>query len=198
MKYQTHYNLGRAFEVEFKGKHFTIHRLNYIEDEERYVPGKKIKSGTCLKYWIGKSPKNKMTERSGGYGKNFDGNTILIHLSKFKYMQIGSIVCEFTLREPVLEYISPVGNDDVPYPYAVLEDGFLLCSQQIKKSKKKGRSRSRSRKKRRKVKKVKMYLPYIKGYPSDPYQIFYGHVQIHEVPVKILAFASDLRFRYEL
>ena len=62
-----------------------------------------------------------MTKFSGGYGKFFDGNSILLKLSKNKYVYIGSVIYSFTSYNEITTFISPVGNSDVPYPYAIDE-----------------------------------------------------------------------------
>ena len=71
------------------------------------------------KIFIGKSPKNKMTEFSGGHGKYFDGNTILVKIDENKYIYIGGVIYSFTTDYEITKFISPVGNNDVPYPYAI-------------------------------------------------------------------------------
>ena len=74
------------------------------------------------KAFIGKSKKNKMTTYSGGYGKDFDGNSFLFQTGKDKYFYIGSEYFDFkTFDDKILKYYSPVGNSDVPYPYAIGE-----------------------------------------------------------------------------
>lgn len=69
--------------------------------------------------FIGHSPKNKMTEFSGAYGPEFLGNSILVHKKDLDYVCIGSDIFEFTALDRIVEYVSPVGNNGVPYPYAV-------------------------------------------------------------------------------
>jgi hypothetical protein len=75
--------------------------------------------------FVGISERNKMTEFSGGYGPQFDGNTIL-------FKTLGSAPCEyiflnghglqrFTTESPIVKFVSDVGNSDVPYPYAIDE-----------------------------------------------------------------------------
>jgi hypothetical protein len=88
----------------------------------------------CEEIFIGKSPRIPMTEFSGGHGPKFDGNSILLHLSCLDYVYIGDKIYTFTARAKIIEYISPVGNNDVPYPYAsdtagniyLLEENVIL------------------------------------------------------------------------
>lgn len=76
--------------------------------------------------FIGYSPKNKMTIFSGGYGPKFNGNSILVETKKLTYTYIGESIFEFKTHDPIIDYISPVGNNDVPYPYAIGEDNIYL------------------------------------------------------------------------
>lgn len=72
-----------------------------------------------MKVMPGKSPLNSMTEFSGGDGPEFDGNTVLIQVSKNRFVFIGPGISEFTLdaNEKIKTFLSPVGNNSVPYPY---------------------------------------------------------------------------------
>ena len=76
--------------------------------------------------WIGKSPRK--TEYYNTYGPKFEGNTILFHIGNRKYMYVGESVKLFQTQSPIVHYVSPVGNNDVPYPYAVDDTGvyYLL------------------------------------------------------------------------
>jgi hypothetical protein len=84
-----------------------------------------FKSDNCIlnvfpqQIFVGKSEKNKMTEYSGGYGASFDGNTILLKMNDTTYFYIGGKMFSFTVNNPIISYYSPVGNNDVPYPYAI-------------------------------------------------------------------------------
>lgn len=77
--------------------------------------------------FVGKSPENKMTKFSSGYGPRFDGNSMLFELppaAKRKYVFVGAAVFSFaTAAAPIERFVSPVGNSGVPYPYAVDRDG---------------------------------------------------------------------------
>src|SRR5688572_23168858 len=56
-------------------------------------------------YWYGfDSSKNKM-----------HGNSLLIKLHDHKYMYIGSEIYTFVTKDKIVDYVSPVGNSDVPY-----------------------------------------------------------------------------------
>ncbi len=47
------------------------------------------------------------------------GNSVLVALGDNKYMFVGHEVFVFGTKESIVSYASPVGNSDVPYPYAV-------------------------------------------------------------------------------
>jgi hypothetical protein len=78
--------------------------------------------------FVGKNPLNKMTEFSGGHGPSFDGNSLLLQNRDGKYVYIGYLIFEFTPLTDIVEFVSPVGNNDVPYSYAIDEKGnyYLL------------------------------------------------------------------------
>lgn len=71
------------------------------------------------KIFIGNSPSIEMTKFSAGYGKQFNGNSILLHINDNKYMYIGDTIYKFKTKNKIVKYVSPVGNNDVPYPYAI-------------------------------------------------------------------------------
>lgn len=90
-----------------------------IDDiEDHLIFTNLIKTLKYLEIFIGTSPFNKMTNFSGGHGKKFDGNSILLRIGENKYASIGIELFEFTTDEPIVKYVSSVGNNCVPYPYA--------------------------------------------------------------------------------
>jgi hypothetical protein len=118
-------------------KYFTRHGdWNRDEDKNKWMYIKHILSFNPIRIFIGKSPLNSMTEFSGGHGPRFDGNSILLQLSKTKYVSIGHEIYSFTTNHQIVEYISPVGNNDVPYPYAVDDIGqyYLMLDYNILKN----------------------------------------------------------------
>lgn len=66
--------------------------------------------------FVGKSP------------KTADGNSMLFEVpsstrGKTKYVFVGVVVCSFFASVPIQRFVSPVGNNGVPYPYAIDRDG---------------------------------------------------------------------------
>lgn len=115
------------------------------------------------KIFIGKSPLNSMTEFSGGHGPEFDGNSILLQMANNEYIYIGSEIAAFDALNKIKEYVSPVGNNDVPYPYAIDEQNniYLLTENAIIKNNNETAD------------KLKKY--------DDPYQYYYDKHVIAEV-----------------
>jgi len=119
--YFIHDNGGRPFKIIIKDNNIDIFACNDFN--------KLIKSYKNLKYIF--IPKGIDTY---GHIKFIDrGNTILAHISGNKYVCIAESIFEFeTNNEKILEYHSPIGNSDVPYPLAVGENNiyFLIGKAQ--------------------------------------------------------------------
>ena len=73
--------------------------------------------------FIGKSLENSMTIRSRAYGPQFDGNAILLKRSGLVYTFIGNEIYSFLSFDEIEEFKSPMGNNLVPYSYAVDASG---------------------------------------------------------------------------
>jgi hypothetical protein len=119
--YYIHNNYIKPYKVYINNSYVKIYKkhMNNEDYEEQ-----EFKSFKPEKIFIGKSPKNKMTLLSGGHGKKFDGNTILLQLKKHEYVYIGLEIYSFTTDSEIINYESPVGNNDIPYPYAIDQDGY--------------------------------------------------------------------------
>lgn len=122
--YYTHFNGERPFKVHISKKYNML----------AYHHNKLVLTDIAKEIFIGKSVKNRMTIFSGGYGSYFDGNTILYQRKvDGNYIFIGNNIFSFKTHSPIIEYHSPVGNNDVPYPYAKDELGnyYLLIEGTI-------------------------------------------------------------------
>lgn len=121
-EYFVHFNGGRPFRVvvEESGR-VNVHRRRGHTYEDTAL-------WTCdvAGVMVGNSPRTELTENGRGYGPAFDGNTLLLQCwVRNKYIWIGEAVIEFKTHSPVTEFVSPVGNNDVPYPYCVDEAGNI-------------------------------------------------------------------------
>lgn len=69
----------------------------------------------------------KNEDNSDDYGPLYRGNTLLIEFEKeMNYMHIGHEIFVFKTSVPVLAYVSNIGNNLVPYPYAKTSDEIYL------------------------------------------------------------------------
>ncbi len=173
-KYFIHHNYSNPFLVYVCKNNVDIYGKSnkYYIDDQIYKSNfpwmyiNLIKSYKPLKIFIGKSPINKMTKFSKGYGPKFDGNTILLYLGNDNYIFIGSEIKLFKNKSKIEKYISPIGNNDVPYPYAIDEnnDYFLMIENKVIKN-----------------------IP--KKYKNDPYDFYYGNKNINNItkirPIKL-------------
>ena len=128
-KYFIHDNGTRPFLVYVKGTQIYIYKIRedvYL-DEEKFMKHKDrswaytklVKHYNAKKVWIGKSPENPMTRYSGAFGPKFDGNSILLQISKNKYVWIGRTIHQFTMNDEVEIFYSPLGNSNVHYPVII-------------------------------------------------------------------------------
>lgn len=121
-EYLIHDNGGRPFKCIIEDKH-TIHiykQSGYDEKLEEVLYEKTpVLTFHPKKIFIGKSPLNEMTEFSGGHGPDFDGNSLLLEMNDLEYIYVGSETWSFDAKHKIKEYVSPVGNNDVPYPFAI-------------------------------------------------------------------------------
>lgn len=125
MDYYIHDNGGRPFKVTVTDSHADVYKhIDWdFENESIEWESNAIQSFDYQRIFIGKSPLNSMTEFSGGHGSKFDGNTMLLDLGGGGYVYIGGWIKKFTTDKKIVEYVSHVGNNDVPYPYAIDSDG---------------------------------------------------------------------------
>ena len=124
-EFETHNNGDRPYKVKIRGNNVEI--LDNIS-----IPNLPLATFNVLKTFVGKSEVNEMTRFSGGYGSSFDGNSILLHLENNKYIFIGDRFISFQSLSPIVDFKSPVGNNDVPYPYAIdQENNYYLLIEDV-------------------------------------------------------------------
>lgn len=126
--YMTHFNYSHPFRVYIDNNNVHVFKLDNSDlDSENYSTF--VSSFTAKEIFIGKSPLNKMTEFSHGHGPQFDGNSILLKIDTYDYIFIGDMIFSFKTKYEIVTFLSHVGNNDVPYPYAIDTDNnyyFLL------------------------------------------------------------------------
>lgn len=111
-----------------------IYMYKHIDDEE-YEKDHFIHIENPIDIFIGKSADPDKYEEFGSknYDTYFDGNSILIQLANKEYMFVGLCIFTFSSYYPIIQYHSPVGPNDVPYPYAIDIDGnyYLLVENVV-------------------------------------------------------------------
>lgn len=125
--YQTLDNGGHPFAVTVREKCRTVSVacLTWSDDDNDPPVRKECFEAVPKRIFVGKSPFNAMTEYSGGHGRKFDGNSLLLMFEGNRCLHIGANVFGFIARNEIVKYVSPVGNSSVPYPYAVDREGLV-------------------------------------------------------------------------
>jgi hypothetical protein len=95
---------------------FSTHRSDATPDY--YYSDKEIISIPYLKVFIGD---NDLKNKNYAPKDRHPGNSILIKTSPNKYIYVGSEIYSFTTDDKIIAYYSPLGNSQVPYPYALGE-----------------------------------------------------------------------------
>ena len=65
---------------------------------------------------------------------DWSGNSLLIKIDENTYTSIGYNIYTFRTNEKIIDYLSPMGNNDVSYPVAIGENNvyFMMDHQTIK------------------------------------------------------------------
>lgn len=178
--YLIHDNGGRPFKVTIKGRKAFISVIQDYPGEngsEVYEPIIRRTLGplefSFIKEFIGLDNYDKIrigkaiTDYRPTLRSKTKGNSILFQVKSDKsnlkkYVYIGSEIYSFYSNEKIEEYYSPIGNNDVPYPYAISKNNvYLMVEKKV-------------------LNREKVYLP-------DPYQQYYftDH-EVTELKVKKL------------
>jgi len=161
-QFLTHDNGSRAFKVVIASdKSVSIFKIpkNLQTDDIYEMKDKEVKKlyiekllefKNVQKVFVGKHPGNDLKPAFA------DGNSILLHLKGHEYVFIGDRIYSFQSKEPILNYYSEVGNNDVPYPTAVTENNVFLMIEYVCLPK-------------------SVFPPNI-DFSVEAYQYYYGHV----------------------
>jgi len=128
-------NGARPFVVDVYGSRAEIYHQKYNDDREEWERDKKVYETPFVKIFIGDNDlKDKFYATKG----QFPGSSILLELGQGKYIYVGDAIYSFETRnhEKITKYYSPVGNSQVPYPYAVGENNtyFMLDKKSLPNS----------------------------------------------------------------
>lgn len=119
--YNIHDNGNKPFLVVLDKNIATVYTQKFIEETEKYVKNKELFSTPYERVFIGD---NKLNIKEYIKKGKFRGNSILLNIDKNNYIYIGSEIYKFKTIDglPITDFYSPVGNSDVPYPYAVSKE----------------------------------------------------------------------------
>lgn len=138
--YLTHDNGNRPFSIWISPDTVTVRVYkqdwNNSDSEDPFSSSnytKLIKEFKCVNVFVGISQLNNMTSFSAGHGLLFEGNSILLNLGNNQYVFIGQKIFSFRTNHEIVNYMSPVGNNDVPYPYAIDSQGdcYLMIEDAV-------------------------------------------------------------------
>ena len=128
--YHIQSNGGRTFKVVVNGLHVKVKRMTW-NDETRTQEeiGGWVIDERFRKVFIGKSPKEPFKCKNNNYvfDPRYDGNTILLEKESGKYLFLSEHVYEFQPSAPIVKFISFMGNNSVPYPWAVDKKHNCYC-----------------------------------------------------------------------
>lgn len=136
------YHIGFVIFLNQDTNHIVIYTTteDVIDDscecEEISTFTRKISEYNVIEIFTGTSAVNEMTTYSGGHGDKWDNNTMLFRIAsdnenEYRYLHVGSSVYEFTTNEKIIKYVSSVGNNCVPYPYA---ESLNYCYSMLEQS----------------------------------------------------------------
>jgi len=98
-----------------------------VNNDENRISDNAACGSVISKVFIGKSEKEK-----GETGSYYDGNSILVEFNNdhesdiWKYVFIGSEIFSFESKK-ITKFVSNIGNNDVPYPYAIdVDNNYYL------------------------------------------------------------------------
>jgi hypothetical protein len=103
---------------------------NKLDNKWMYI--KLFKTFNYENIFIGKSKnmKDDISKFMKMYGPKYDGNSILIHVKKNKYIYIGLHIFSFTSIEPIKEFYSNIGILGLSYGIAISDKNtFLLLEK---------------------------------------------------------------------
>uniref|UniRef100_A0A6C0L8T8 Uncharacterized protein n=1 Tax=viral metagenome TaxID=1070528 RepID=A0A6C0L8T8_9ZZZZ len=131
-KYTIEDNGTHPYQVYDYGSRADIYAFKYDKDTDKDIMQKKILSIPYKKIFPGDN-----ALRLKDY-PSVKGNTVLLLQKNGKYIYVGAGIFEFETKDGdvIDKYYSPVGNSDVPYPYAVgQKNSYFLIEKQYVENK---------------------------------------------------------------
>ncbi len=127
--YEIHDNRGRPFVAEDHKKSLIVYSQTYDDVTDKYSRSKEVLNTPYTTLFVGTDP----LHFSSMWQANFRGNSLLVHVKGSEYIFIGWKIFSFKTigGEKISTYHSPVGNNDVPYPYALGEHYVYLFIEEV-------------------------------------------------------------------
>lgn len=124
--YLTHDNGGNPIKVFVDGDAVVAVGLDPDFEDDVFLKPLFKRSG-CVQVHIGqyRGPHYPPTGRTGL------GNSVLVQTGTRSYVFIGHQIFSFTAPEPIRAYRSPIGNSDVPYPWAEGAENVYLMAENV-------------------------------------------------------------------
>lgn len=147
-KFKTHDNGRHPFYVIITDEIIIIFKYIHTEKDTDEIWSCHTIIHKYKKVFIGKNMQKYTSCLNFG---SFTGNSILIELKNLHYMYIGNSLITFKTTEPIVKYYSTMGNNDVPYPFALSENFVYIMLDMFKSER-------------------------VRGDPN-PYPSFFGHIE---------------------
>lgn len=139
-RYHIHDNGGKPFQVDVKQSEILVYAHDPIEEIQKRNSPKLVTIKEFVFNTLTKTDYNTLLFTIKWFEKYWDqgfysyektianGNSLLILLNskKNEYIFIGSSIYQFETLEEIKDFISPIGNNDVPYPVAYSENFFYF------------------------------------------------------------------------
>lgn len=116
--YYTHDNGGRPFKIEVKNKKafISMYDTKLSKTKDFYKPKIEI---SFINIFIGSK-----------------GSSVLLQIKsdkkdRYKYLFIGHNIFSFYTMEKIQKYYSPIGNNDVPYPFVLSKTKIYLMLESV-------------------------------------------------------------------
>lgn len=130
VEYLIHDNGGRELRVVIKDHTATIYRR--LSDPETYEytgEEKELMEFKFKKVFVGTGVTRFSYSQTATDKQCLDfstGHTLLFHINNKKYIFVGMDIKEFTASEPITEFLTTIGNNDVPYTVMLTKNNFII------------------------------------------------------------------------
>ena len=135
--YYVRFNYDTPFKVCVDDQTVKVYKRFDWRDRDRqseYItfPTEPILTLNPSAVFVGRSPSIGITTQNATDSTHFDGNSILLHTHGLTYMFIGREIYTFQAVDQIIGFVSPVGPNDCPYPYAIdKQNNLYLLTENV-------------------------------------------------------------------